>query len=822
MILSFPAPAQQMDEGAGSQSYFPTFFITVDAPSAGTGSLQGTIVKGIDTAGDVAGSYIDASGTSHGFVYSVTGTMTSFDVTGAGIGKSYGTFVTSVDAGGDVAGYYKGPSASGGFVRSANGTITSFSSATDGSAVGYIFGINSVGYVTGSDGWISGGDGYVRSGSGTSVSFAVPPGNPTLGTAINTAGAIAGRYMDNNYLSHGFVRSADGTTITEFDPPNVATTQTSHGNSGTIPTSIDTAGDVAGTYTDTTGERHSFLRAANGTITTFDPPGTYLTPCSSSGMGVIICGSGALGMNDAGQIVGAYIDEYGASHGFLRDASGNITAIDVSGAGSSSFQGTGVSAINAAGTIAGTYIDTNSVLHGFVGAPPPATTTTSLKASQSTSVFGEPASFTATISSSGGSVPNGETVYFSNGATQLGSSTLNGGTASFTTTGLPVGTDSITASYSGDADFAGSTSAAVGQSVGKATSSTTLTSSPNPSVSAQSVTLTATVSGQFGGTATGTVTFNNGSTSLGTASLSGNVAVLTTTALSPGTNSITAVYNGDANFAGSTSTAASQFVGKATSSTTLTSSPNPSVTAQSVTLTATVSGQFGGTATGTVTFNNGSTSLGTASLSSNVAVLTTAALPSGTESITAVYSGDSNFGTSSSNAVSEVVMDFSVADSPGSQTVTAGQNGTTSISVTPANGFNSTISFSCSGLPSGASCSFLPTTVTPSGGVASTTLTVTTTASMATAHRPGGPLFPMSTLAALVCCIGWKKRRLVRILPLIVVGAIGFTLLNGCGGNSAGASTNQQSNPQSQTWPITVNATSGSLQHTTSFSLTVN
>jgi uncharacterized membrane protein len=72
-----------------------------------------------------------------------------------------------------------------------------------------------------------------------------------------------------------------------------------------------------------------------------------------------------------------------------------------------------------------------------------------------------------------------------------------------------------------------------------------------------------------------------------------------------------------------------------------------------------------------------------------------------------------------------------------------------------------------------------------------------------------------------VCSIGWKRRRLAQILPLIVVGAIGFGLLNGCGsGGSSGGGGGGGS--QSVTSTVTVTATSGSLQHTTPFSLTVN
>jgi hypothetical protein len=96
-------------------------------------------------------------------------------------------------------------------------------------------------------------------------------------------------------------------------------------------------------------------------------------------------------------------------------------------------------------------------------------------------------------------------------------------------------------------------------------------------------------------------------------------------------------------------------VNKASSSTALVSSVNPSAVGQSVNLTATVTGQYGGTATGTVTFSNGSTSLGSSSLSGGSASLSIATLPVGTDSITAVYGGDTNFTGSTSNSVSQVV-----------------------------------------------------------------------------------------------------------------------------------------------------------------------
>jgi hypothetical protein len=283
-------------------------------------------------------------------------------------------------------------------------------------------------------------------------------------------------------------------------------------------------------------------------------------------------------------------------------------------------------------------------------------TATTLSITPSSSFYEEKVTLTANVSSSGGSIPNGEKVSFYNGTAWLGTGTLSGGTAKFATTALALGTHSITAVYSSDTNFAGSTSAAIKQVVSKATTTTALTSSKNPSVYGQSVNLVAAVSGQYSGVATGTVKFSNGSTILGSVSLnSSGKAALTTTALSVGTKTITAVYGGDANFASSTSNKVSQVVSKATTTAKLTSSVNPTRYSQSVTFTAKVTGQFGGTATGTVTFKDGTTALKSVSLSGGAATFATTALASGTHAITAAYSGDANFAGGTSNAVSQVV-----------------------------------------------------------------------------------------------------------------------------------------------------------------------
>src|ERR1019366_2667757 len=94
-------------------------------------------------------------------------------------------------------------------------------------------------------------------------------------------------------------------------------------------------------------------------------------------------------------------------------------------------------------------------------------------------------------------------------------------------------------------------SKAVSQVVKKATTTTTLASSQNPSTYRQPVTFTATVAPQFSGTPTGSVVFKDGTKTLKTVTLSGGVASYTTSTLTSGTHTITATYNGSASFDGS-------------------------------------------------------------------------------------------------------------------------------------------------------------------------------------------------------------------------------------------------------------------------------
>src|SRR5713101_141767 len=279
--------------------------------------------------------------------------------------------------------------------------------------------------------------------------------------------------------------------------------------------------------------------------------------------------------------------------------------------------------------------------------------------SNNPSVFGQPVTLTATLTPTNAT----GTVQFKDGVTNLGSPvTVSGGTAAMIVSSLSVGAHSITAVYSGDSNFAGSTSPALSQNVNQAGSATAATSNNNPSAFGQAVTFTATVSAvpPGSGTPTGTVQFKDGVTNLGSpVTLSSGTATSSSiSSLTVGAHSITAVYSGDSNFAGGTSPALNQNVNRAGSATAATSNNNPSSFGQAVTFTATVSvvPPGSGTPTGTVQFKDGVTNLGSpVTVNSGTAAMIVSSLSVGAHSITAVYSGDSNFAGSTSPALSQNV-----------------------------------------------------------------------------------------------------------------------------------------------------------------------
>lgn len=188
-------------------------------------------------------------------------------------------------------------------------------------------------------------------------------------------------------------------------------------------------------------------------------------------------------------------------------------------------------------------------------------------------------------------------------------------------------------------------------------SALSLTSSVNPSLVNQSTTFTLTITTTGAITPGGSVSFYNGTTLIGTSPVSGtgNTGTASITDSFPATGSypIKAVYTSSTNTAGGTATL-TQVVGLATTAT-LTSSVNPVGVNANTTLTVTLT-SGNGTPTGTVTFKSNGAIIGTGSLSGGVATLVTSFKLTGVYTLVAVYGGDANHPSATSNTVLETVL----------------------------------------------------------------------------------------------------------------------------------------------------------------------
>ncbi len=254
---------------------------------------------------------------------------------------------------------------------------------------------------------------------------------------------------------------------------------------------------------------------------------------------------------------------------------------------------------------------------------------------------------------------------------------------------------------------------------------------------------------------------------------------------------------------------------------TLTASANPVFMTYAVSFTASLP-SYASTQTGTMTFYDGSTQIGTATVENGSGTLTTTALTAGAHSITAAYSGDSNYGAGTTGPVTENVQDFTLAFAnagSGSAIVPAGGQAVYTLVITPVGGATlpATVSLTTVETPLGAMASFSPATVAASSGPTTVTLQMKLPASAAL-KQPRSPfgagVLPVALGLILLPFAGRMRKgraHLTRLAVLAVISAalaMGFT---GCG--SAGFS--------SQNLSFTVTATSGSLSHSVTAQLTV-
>lgn len=193
-----------------------------------------------------------------------------------------------------------------------------------------------------------------------------------------------------------------------------------------------------------------------------------------------------------------------------------------------------------------------------------------------------------------------------------------------------------------------------------------------------------------------------------------------------------------------------------------------------------------------------------------------------------VNEADGLFGTLAVGKAAPTTASFSVAAASQVLTVTPGQSVSTNLTITPSNGFSSAVSFSCSGLPGGASCSFSPSVVTPSGTAVTTQLTISTAATGTYPVTKMGGIIPASrfwpfgaalvTLFLLLLLFVKRASQSVIAVPKWVRIALVAGLLAsavGCGYKAHNMGT------PTGTTTVMINATSGSVMQSTSIALTV-
>jgi hypothetical protein len=255
----------------------------------------------------------------------------------------------------------------------------------------------------------------------------------------------------------------------------------------------------------------------------------------------------------------------------------------------------------------------------------------------------------------------------------------------------------------------------------------------------------------------------------------------------------------------------------------LTSSADPVFTSNPVTFTATLIVPAGAPAspTGTVTFFDGTTQLGSGAVTASVATFATTALATGIHSITAVYSGDTNYTTANSLILSEIIQDFTIALSPGAAgTVTAPLGGQAdySLVITPVGGTTlpSAVNLTLTGLPPGMTAAFSTDVVAAGSSTANVTLQVFMPGYSALQPSPGpfgGRSLPVALGLILLPFAGRLRKTAHRFRMLAVLALAGAALATGL--------TGCQTTFTPKTFPLTVTATSGNLSHKTTVNIIV-
>jgi sugar lactone lactonase YvrE len=424
-------------------------------------------------------------------------------------------------------------------------------------------------------------------------------------------------------------------------------------------------------------------------------------------------------------------------------------------------------------------------------------TNTAISTTATNSIASRPITLSATVTAAG-AIPTGM-VSFMNGNVLIGTGTLKKGITSVITSSLPVGTDHVTAIYSGDSNDTASTSIPLAITIVQSPTTTVVSSSQSPLPTLTSVIISATVSNGGTQNPTGLVTFSQDGVSIGVSTLNANgVATISIPHLSAGSHAFLATYAGDGLDLPSSSLPFTEDVQLRPTTNVLTSSTTSLTGGQQLTLISVIRpiDPSGSTIpTGTVTFRSGSSTLATIPVDATGVATVTVLLPGASADLSSTYNGDANYAASSSTPTTVPVgpaPDFTLQATPITLQVQSAQHLDVQVSLTSVRNFTDTFVLGCLGLPQDATCTFSKNKTTlPAGGIQAVTLTVDTghpllggTQARNNSHSNSKVVFACMLPGSLAFCFLAFRRRHIRLISclLLFVGLFAATsALTGCG-----------------------------------------
>ncbi len=302
-------------------------FVSIDVPCSNcTDGLAQTTAFGIGPGGDIVGTYTDAGGFQHGFLYR-RGQFTTIDVPGA-LANTTGYLQTNargISPTGDIVGSYVVPVSS---ATLSTPELYCPSSTPSYCTKGFLY----------------------RDGQFSVV--LVPGHGGAIAQHITATGGIYGclHDWDMNITMYGFALTRSGYITTMADGGAIAD-PTEFAQDSMINAATPDGSLSIGFYHDLTTNQHIGFVLQDGVLQPYSFPESTATNMWD--------------INPAGSFVGIYRDNGGGIHGFLQPAGGLAPiSIDYPGAVQTRAYG-----INPGGAIVGQYVDTGGNAHGFLAVP---------------------------------------------------------------------------------------------------------------------------------------------------------------------------------------------------------------------------------------------------------------------------------------------------------------------------------------------------------------------------------------------------------------------------------------------------------------------